>query len=145
MRLFAIAMTVIAAQGAVQTGLERAKAEPNLERRSQMALDHATDVLRAARDAYGKGDIAAVKPLLLELGESVQFAADSLRETGKNPRKSPKWFKKAEIETRELVRRLSSFEQEMSVADRPAVESVKSKVQQVHDDLLQGLMEGKKK
>jgi len=33
----------------------------------------------------------------------------------------------------------------MSFADRTSVDAVKAKVQQVHDDLLMGLMEGKRK
>ena len=33
----------------------------------------------------------------------------------------------------------------MSFNDRPMLEKVKAKVQQVHDDLLVGLMEGKRK
>ena len=37
------------------------------------------------------------------------------------------------------------FEHEMSFNDRPMLEKVKAKVQQVHDDLLVGLMEGKRK
>ena len=66
-------------------------------------------------------------------------------ETGKDPRRSPKWFKKAEIDTRELLKRLEAFDHEMSFSDRPMLEKVKAKVQQVHDDLLVGLMEGKHK
>ena len=31
---------------------------------------------------------------------------DSLESTGKDPRKSPKWFKHAEIETRDLLKKI---------------------------------------
>ncbi len=82
---------------------------------------------------------------LAEVRESVEIAENSLRETGKNPRKSPKYFKHAEIETRSLLKRIESFQDEMGVADRPTLDALRTKVQQVHDDLLMGIMEGKHK
>ncbi len=33
----------------------------------------------------------------------------------------------------------------MNVADRPMLDALRTKVQQVHDDLLMGIMEGKHK
>ena len=125
-------------------GLERARAEPNLEKRSKLALDNAQAALKIARDAYKKGDNHGVAAALKEVQESVELANTSLEQTGKNPRKRPKWFKRAEIETRDLIRKLDAFEDEMSVVDRPMVKAMKAKVQQIHDDLLIGLMEGKR-
>jgi hypothetical protein len=49
------------------------------------------------------------------------------------------------MDTRELLKRLEAFEHEMGFNDRPMLEKVKAKVVQVHDDLLVGLMEGKRK
>ena len=125
--------------------LKRALAEANLEKRSQLALDNAAAVYQEARSAYQKGDNDRVASAATEILESVDLAYKSLTETGKNPRKSPKWFKKAEIETRDLLRKLDSFEQEMGFDERPMLAKVKARVQEVHDDLLLGLMEGKKK
>ena len=137
------AVIVLGLAGVLRADLQQAKAEPNLEKRSKLALDNAAQALKAAREAYAKGDIAQVKELAAEIGESVQLADTSLRETGKNPRKSPKWFKRAEIATRDLLRRLDAFQQEMSFADRAFLDPVKAKVQKVHDKLLLGVMEGK--
>ena len=125
--------------------LDKAKAEPNLEKRSALALANAAAAFQTARAAYQKGDIDAVAAAAAEIQESVDLAYTSLTQTGKNPRKSPKWFKKAEIQTRDLARKLDSLEQEMSFTERPILARVRAKVQQVHDDLLVGLMEGKKK
>jgi hypothetical protein len=125
--------------------LQPAKAEPNLEKRSMLALENASQALKNAREAYDKGDNAQVETLAKEIRESVDLAEESLRETGKNPRKSPKWFKRAESATRDLMRRLDSFQQEMSADDRPLLDGVKEKVQQVHEDLLLGVLEGKPK
>ncbi|MFN7996424.1 MAG: hypothetical protein U0Q18_22625 [Bryobacteraceae bacterium] len=125
--------------------LDAVKNEPNLEKRSKLALDNAFDALKAARTAYGKGDMSQVQSRLTEVRESVEVAETSLRETGKNPRKSPKWFKRAEIETRDLLRQMDAFDRDMNVSDRPMLDPVRAKIQQVHDDLLLGVMEGKNK
>ncbi len=140
-----IAIVMLTVTGMMRADLQVARTEPNLEKRSKLALENAEQVLKDARDAYAKGDNARVAALASEISESVELANTSLQETGKNPRKSPKWFKRAEIVTRDLLRRLDAFQQEMNVADRPMLEKVKTKVQQVHDSLLLGVMEGKQK
>lgn len=138
-------LLVLLAMGILRADLERAKAEPSLEKRSALALDNATQALARAREAYTKGDNPQVEALAKEIQESVELAETSLHQTGKNPRKSPKWFKRAENSTRDLLRRLDAFQREMELADRPKLDAVKAKVQQVHDDLLLGVLEGKEK
>ena len=125
--------------------LAEVKAEPNLEKRSKLALDNAGAALKSARAAYANGDNAKVPALVKEVSESVDLAQTSLQQTGKNPRKSPKYFKHAEIETRALLKRIEAFQDEMNVADRPQLDALRIRVQQVHDDLLMGIMEGKHK
>jgi hypothetical protein len=129
----------------VRADLARVKAEPNLEKRSKLALDYAEQALKDARGAYGNGDSAKATVLIAQVREAVELAENSLKETGKNPRRSPKYFKKAEIETRALLKRVEAFQDEMNVADRPTLDPLRAKVQQVHDDLLMGIMEGKHK
>jgi hypothetical protein len=131
--------------GLLRADLQQAKSEPNLGKRSMLAMDNAFDALTLARDAYGKGQSAQVAAFVKEIKESVELAETSLHETGQNPRKSPKWFKRAESSTRDLLRRLDSFQQSMEVSDRPLLDALKAKVQQVHDDLLEGVLEGKEK
>ncbi len=129
----------------LRADLTKALAERNLEKRSRLALDNAMEAYKTARTAYDKGEIDRVKEAAAEIEESVDLAHKSLNDTGKDPRRSPKWFKRAEIETRDLLRKLDGFQQAMNFADRPMLDKVKAKVQQVHDDLLLGLMEGRKK
>lgn len=131
--------------GPVKGDLKRAQAEPNLEKRSQLAMDNALAAYQAARAAYDKGDNDQAAAAIAEILESVDLAAASLKQTGKDPRKSSKWFKKAEMETRDLSRKLESFQQIMGFAERPMLDKVKARVQQVHDELLLGIMEGKRK
>jgi len=139
-----LAMALLFA-AALPASLKDVMAEPNLERRAKLALENAEEAYQAARSAYGAGNTDAVAAALHELQESIEVAYASLQATGKDPRKSPKWFKKAEMETRDLLRRLDSFRDSMSFDERASVDPVKAKVQQVHDDLLMGLMEGKHK
>jgi hypothetical protein len=141
----AIVLATMLVSGVLRADLQQIKAEPNLGKRSMLALDHAFDELTQARDAYTKGQNEKVETFVKEIRESVELAQASLHETGKNPRKNPKWFKRAEGSTRDLLRRLDAFQQAMDAADRPMLDAVKSKVQQVHEDLLLGILEGNEK
>jgi primosomal protein N'' len=86
-----------------------------------------------------------MKSALQELGLSVELALQSLRDTGKHPSKSTKHYKRGEIKTRQLHRRLESFGQEVNLDDRDAVNAVERKVQSIHDEFLNGVMSRKKK
>ena len=125
--------------------LAAVKSEPNLERRSERALDNANVALDSAREAYNSADLAKTQAALEEAGESVDLSYQSLEETGKDARRSPKAFKRAELRTRELLRRLEGMRESFSVADRAVVEKVRDRVAEVHDDLLKGIMGKKRK
>ena len=130
---------------AARADLKAALAERDLGKRSKLALDNASDTLKAAREALQHGESEKVVAAAAEMRESVDLAYDSLKSTGKDPRKSPKWFKHAEISTRELLKKLNTLQADMDFADRPKLAELKQRVQQVHDELLLGLMEGKQK
>ena len=125
--------------------LAQVRAEPNLEKRSRAALELAERSLKASRQAYAAGDMQQAAALLDEMEQSVDLAEASLKRTGKDPIKSPKHFKYAEIKTVDLLRKIEAYSQDMSVLDRPMVEKAKEKVQEVHDRLLHGIMTGKRK
>jgi hypothetical protein len=145
-RVAAVSLSVmLLLAGMLRASLQEAKAEPNLEKRSKLALDNAEQALTDARAAYAKGDTAQVEARATEIRESVELAETSLHQTGKNPRKNPRWFKHAEIVTRDLLRRLDTFQQEMNAADRPLLDAVNGEVQQAHDNLLLGVMGVKEK
>ena len=144
-RFILAALLAVAGTATLQADLKKALAEPDLEKRSKLALDNAFAAYQGARDAYQKGEMEPVQAAIDEIEQSVDLAFQSLNDTGKNPRRSPKWFKSAELATRDLARRIASFQDQMSYTDRPLLDKVKARVQQVHDELLLGLMEGKKK
>ena len=89
--------------------LTAVKSEPNLEKRSELALDHANLALDAARDDYNSGNIDKSQTELEEVRDLVDLAYESLSDTGKDPRRDPKFFKRAELRTRELLRRLEGL------------------------------------
>ena len=120
------------------------KAEPKLERRSELALRYAEAAVDSARDAYKKGDIDATRSALDEVREGVQLSYDSLIATGKDPRRSSGPFKNAEKATRQILRRLDGLSDFMSAADRGAVDPARQLVSDIHDKLILGIM-GKKK
>ena len=117
------------------------KVVPNLERRSELALENASAAMDVARDAAS--DEVKLKPALQELRDSVELAYQSLVDSGKSARRNPKFFKKAELKTRELMRRLEGLALAADVDDRVLVESVRERVSKVHDDLIQDIMQKK--
>ncbi len=130
--------------GTPEEDLARVQSEPNLEKRAHAALDNAEEALKQARENYAKGDETATESRLEEIQKSVELAESSLKQTGKNPSRSPKHFKEGELRTRELLRKLDGFREQMSVADRKMADDVASTVQKIHDAWLEGIM-GKKK
>ena len=143
--LVALALGLISAPGLLPADLKIALNEKDLGRRSKLALDNAGAALKEAREAYQKGDDKALAAAAVEIEDSVSLAWDSLESTGKNPRKSPRWFKQAEIETRDLLKKLDTLQHDISFEDRPVLDKAKARLQKVHDDLLKGVMEGKGK
>jgi len=139
------ALGLVPAGGLLHADLKAALAERDLGKRSKLALDNAEAALKAAREAYQKGEDEALRDAAREIEESASLAWDSLESTGKNPRKSPRWFKAAEIQTRNLLKKLDTLQHDLGFEDRPVLDKAKARVQKVHDDLLTGLMEGKKK
>ena len=119
--------------------------EPNPERRSQLAMDYAGAALDSARSAYQSSDLEKTQTSLTEVGAAVDLAYDSLQQTGKEARRDPKFFKRAELSTRQLLRRIEGLAESMSFEDRAAAEKVRDRVAAIHDNLLQDLMAKKKK
>jgi len=120
--------------------LSAIEAEPNLEKRAQKALDYAEKMLKTADKAHEAGNWPKTLESLQEMGKSGQLAFTSLKQTGKNPRRSPKHFKRAEIRTRKLLRNLEDIRLRLSLEERDRIESIRRDIQEIHDDLLEGIM-----
>lgn len=138
--IWVVALAVFACRAA---DLDAVRSEPDLEKRSDRALDLAEKSLGASRDLYSTGDYKKALAGLEEIRQSVDLARDSLVESHKSARKS-KYFKRAELRTRGLSRHLEEFARECAVDDRPPVEALVAHVNQFHDDLLSMILEKKK-
>lgn len=141
----AIAATLLVfAASAAAPSLEAVRAEPDPEKRARAALEYADAALTASRTAYMASDYKKSLASLDQVRQAAELCLESLDATGKNARKSPKHFKRAEIGTNELLRRLRSLENDFGVDDRPRVLEVEQRVQEIHDELIARIM-GKKK
>ncbi|MGI8988966.1 MAG: hypothetical protein ACR2I2_05180 [Bryobacteraceae bacterium] len=130
--------------GALYADVGAVKAEPNLEKRARLALTDAADVLTTAQSDYDKGDRPGAQAAFMEMRELVEVAQSALAETHKSPVRSPKHFKNAEVKSRELLKRIEGFEQSMDFQDRDLIEPAKTKIQEIHDAWLLGIMGPKK-
>ena len=120
-----------------------AEAEDNLEKRSDKAMEYTIALFEAASDAYTANDLESTKNLLEETRAGVLWVKTSLEESGKTPRKS-KYYKRAEIKTRRLIRDLEALEQRMSYVDRPLVQPVIETTRKVNTALLNAIFSKKK-
>ncbi|HUS07456.1 MAG TPA: hypothetical protein VMZ52_14205 [Bryobacteraceae bacterium] len=125
--------------------LRSIQAEPNLEKRSDLALAYAEDVIDTARQAHKASDEKAFAAAMKDMLDSVELSRKSLEDTGKAARRSPKYFKRAEMKTRTIIRRLDNLEKEVGFEDRAAVEQVVKRVHEIHDQILMNIMTEKHK
>jgi hypothetical protein len=124
--------------------LSSVQQEPNLEKRNQLAIDCANSALDAARTAYQANDLDKTRAALDESGEAVTLAYDSLKQTGKEARRDPKFFKRTELATRQMLRRIEGMAEAMNFEDRSLVDKLRERVTSIHEDLLQDIMAKKK-
>jgi hypothetical protein len=123
--------------------LEAIRQDPNAEHRSQRALENANTALDQMRDAYLNADLDHTRSALEEADASVALAWESLDKSGKDAHRN-RFFKQAELMTRQLLRRIDGLKNAMSFEDRPLIEKLRDRVSMVHDDLIKSIL-GKRK
>lgn len=123
--------------------LAAVKAEQNLEKRSEKALIYAGEVLTAMRAELDRNNVEKIKSQLAEFRSAVELSVESLAATGKNARRHPKHFKRAELRLRDLQRRLETFKRDMSLDDRPMLEDLLTYVGKKVDALVDATLRGK--
>ena len=142
--LAAAVLLLVAAPAGLWADLAKARAQPNLERRARLALENAALQLRLASQADKSGDWAKTKEALAELGESVDLAYLSLKQTGKNPRNSGQ-FKNLEVKTRGLLKNLEEFRRTLDFEQREELAPLVEHLRQVQDEVLLSVMTPKKR
>ena len=132
-------MAALLAAAPALADLTRAKAEPNLERRSRLALDNAAAEFRAGSEAYRGGDWAKTVAALKGMGESVDFAYASLKQTGRIPRNSGH-HKNLELKLRNLLKNLEGLRRTMAFEEREQLAPLSEHLHNLHDEVLQSIM-----
>ena len=121
--------------------LEAVGKEPNLARRSQRALEFAErEMGRAQQIVRDFGSKTELGEALENVAAASELSLQALRETGRPPRRLTREYKRGELKTRELLRRLEDLEKALSLDDRPMAAAPAKRVWQVHEDFLLGVM-----
>ena len=142
----ALALAVLAggAYAAVRP-LASIEAEPNLERRSRLALEFAHARVRPVVDAYLDGESARARGSMQEIASAVELSWAALEATGKHARRNPKHFKHAEIQTRKLAAKLKEAQRELDYDEQRELDDLIAGVETVNSKLLLAIMSRKSK
>lgn len=124
--------------------LEAIKKEPDLEKRSDKALDAAVEVLQQARALPAEGgSLADLQKDMDAVVEAVELSLKSLRDTGKKPNKLTRFYKRGELKTREMQKQIDGLIQALAFDNRPPAEKAQARMNVLHDEFLFGVMSGK--
>jgi hypothetical protein len=115
-------------------------AEQNLEKRSEVALQHADTVLTSAKQAYDAQKLEDFRARIADVVELAELSYKSLQDSGKRARRSPKYFKRADSRLRALMRRLNGLAQEVSHEERGVVSKAHARVNEVLDQVVHDIM-----
>lgn len=110
--------------------------ESDPEKRYQLAFDAASKALDAARQSNTKAKLD-------EAADATEFALKSLEQMSKPAFKNTKNYKKAELRTREFLRRVDSLLKGAGIDDRPTLLSAQARINAVHETVLLGVMSKK--
>lgn len=121
--------------------LDAVRAEPNLTRRSLRALEFADrEMAKAQKVVKDFGSKTELRAALESTVSGCELALQSLRETGRPPRRLSREYKRGELKTRDLIRRLEDLGKALSLDDRPMAEDALKRVTGIHEDFLFGVM-----
>ena len=124
--------------------LDAVKREPDLQKRSDMALDAAMESLKLARALPDEGgSITDLEKDMDSMIEAVELSLKSLRETGRKPNRLTRYYKRGELKTREMQKHLENLIKALAFDSRPPAEKAQARLNVLHDEFLFGVMSGK--
>ncbi len=129
---------------AQETSLATVEAISDPERRSKEAVRYAQRTLDRAVRAYRGGDAETGRAELGRVADAVDLAVASLESTGRHPRKHPRPFKNAEIQTRNLIRQMQQAQRQAHFEDFEDYDAPIERVSKANRKLLLGIMSSKK-
>jgi hypothetical protein len=143
MKFPAAALFLLAGLALARADVDGVKSEPDLDKRAELAADEADRDLDAARQAWQNGDWNKAMAALNELEQLAELAQTSLEETKKPPRNN-RHYKDVEMKLRVLLRRLDGFRLAVDYDVREDVNRIETRVQEVHDQILDAVMTKRK-
>ncbi len=127
--------------GLTAADLQVAKNEPNLEKRSRLALANADQAISEAREAYAVQNMKVTEAKLAEVRESVELAQAALAASGKKPGKSPGTVQIRRDQKPQTAAAAGWIKAGNGL--RPtarSIEPVQNRVQEIHDAWLDGIL-----
>lgn len=123
--------------------LDDVRKEADPAKRYLLALGSASRSLDAARSAHTAGSPGDTRNGLEQAAEATELSLQSLEATGKPPYKNADNYKKAELRTRDFLRRIEALLKDANFEDREALQSAFDRVNKVHETLIEGVMSKK--
>lgn len=114
--------------------------EGDLVRKAREAVRQAEGELAKARQKYSEGFPEEGEKAVAEFMRLVEQAFAWLKETKRDPRKQPAGFKDMEVKLRVFKRRLEDLKNTIPLDEREPIEKVITRVVEINDELLLGLM-----
>ena len=144
-RLYATLLVFATAAAATGTvTLDSVRADPNPEHRARAAVDFAVTAERDAEIANGYTDAARFKTDIDNMVAAMELARDSFTAAGKTPGRQPGSFKTVELQSHNMLHRLSDLRDKLDDDQRPQLDGPIMKITEIHDAWFDGIM-GKKK
>lgn len=124
--------------------LEEIRKQPDLMKRFENALTHAENAMAKARAVVrDAGTVGDLKQALDGVTGGLELSLESLRATGKTPRKMGRQYKKGELKSRDLLRQLEQLVPAISLDTRPPAEEAREVVSKIHQSYIEGVMSKK--
>jgi hypothetical protein len=131
----AVLLLTISCSLSAQSILAELQLQHDPGKRSDMALNFATESFDTARDLYAKGEIQKGDAALENMTSALNSCVDSLAVMNK-----ARLYKKAELKVAYLQRRMTSLKEEVDVQQRGWAEFTARKLEEIHDKVLAGVM-----
>lgn len=120
------------------------QAEVDPEKKSRLALEMALASVDGVVDAYRKGLPEQARAMSARIVEAAELSLEALEGTGKNARRQPKHFKRAEIATRKLARNLKNAQRQLIFDEREDLEPVIQRIEEINGQLLMDIMQSRR-
>ena len=124
--------------------LDQVRADGNPEHRARAAVEYAALAERAAELANENGDDTRLAADIKSMVAAMELARDSFTAAGKTPYRQPGSFKSVELQSHQILHRLTDLQNKMDLDQKATLDEPIMKIQEIHDTWFDGIM-GKKK